>query len=471
MRKNIIVDTDSYKRVHWKMVNPGLTLLSSYGEPRTGGRYPSVSYFGIRMIVKDHFLKPVTNEMIEEAEYRSIRTFGHANYFNRSVWEKVRDLGFLPIQIKAAPEGSEIPEGNVCHIITSTKDWFASTVNSLESLLMHVWYPTAVATRSMYIKRKLKPIFDKTSDIGDIVLPVAVNDFGLRGTTSMESAARGGAGHLVHFIGSDNEPAMTALQDYYGCNDRLKSVWATEHSVALSFGTNPEDEMSYFVHQLAQSPSDAIISVVIDTKDSDNFVQNIVGAEYIKKLILSRTGRLVLRPDSGNPLINILKYLDILGGIFGYHINTKGYKVISANVGLLQGDGMDENSIVDLYQEVTKAGWAADNFITGSGGGLLQEDLTRDTSRWAIKPSYGYFGETYKEMQKIPKTDPSKASKGGELKLHSSMNSFTTLSSSNMTKAQFEGYTDALEVVLEDGYFYEENFKNIVERAKKTTYE
>jgi nicotinamide phosphoribosyltransferase len=467
MRKQIILDTDSYKRVHWKMLRKGLTKLYSYGEPRVGGLYPEISFFGIRMIIKDHFLQPVTNAMIDEAERRSILTFGSKNNFNRPVWEKVRDLGYLPIKIMAAPEGTRLREGTACFTLESTEEWFAGTVNALESLLMHTWYPTAIATRSMYIKDALKPYYEKTSMAPEANILFAVNDFGLRGATCHEAAARGGAGFLVHFMGSDNEPAQTALFDYYGCEDRLKSVWATEHSVALSYGLTDLGERDYLIQQLVRSDKDAIISVVIDTRDSDNFVQNIVGDEEIRTLIKEKPGRVVFRPDSGDPLTNVLKYLDMLGGIFGYSVNKKGFKVLNDNVGLIQGDGMNEYTIPNLYKEVTKAGWSADNFVTGSGGGLLQVDVSRDTSRWAIKPSYNEFGDEKLNVQKLPKTDMTKASKAGRMKLHPTGFGYTTITSAEQEPLMFAAYVDRFETVLENGRFYEESFTNILKRANQ----
>ncbi len=464
MRKNIILSTDSYKCVHWLMAPPKVTRLYAYGEPRLGGKYPWVSFIGPQMIIQDHFLQPVTNEMIEEAEWRSQTTFGTTKYFNKEIWKKVRDLKHLPIRIMTAPEGSKIKEGQVCFTIEATEDWFADSVNGLESLLMHTWYPTAVATRAMYIKQAIKPYFDTTSEIGDLLLPFAVNDFGLRGATCHEAAGRGGVGHLLHFCGSDNEVAQSALYDYYGCKDRLKSVWATEHSIALMWGLTDLNEKEYLIHQLKTSEQNLIISVVIDTKDSDNFIQNIVADPEIKELIKKREGRVVFRPDSGDPVINVIKYLDVLGGIFGYRINTKGYKVLNDNIGLIQGDGMDEESIPNLYKEVTKAGWSAENFVTGSGGGLLQAGLNRDTSRWAIKPSFMVKNGQSFNLSKNPKTDPTKRSKSGRLKLHTLS---STIESSQETEIMFKGYDDQLKIVLENGNFYPDDFKNILERASK----
>lgn len=472
MRKNIAKDHDAYKVTHHLQDVEGVVRKYAYGEPRAGGKYPKICYFGSSMIIQDHFLQPVTNEMIDEAQEDALNEFGTNDYFNRPVWEKVRDLGYLPIIIKAVPEGTILKESNVCFTIDSTEKWFAGHVVGLETLLMHTWYPTTIATRSMYIKNNIKPFFEKSSDFTEFVLPVAVNDFGMRGATGHEAAGRGGAAHLVHFAGSDNKIAMTALRDYYNLKDRLKSVWATEHSIATSYGPG-QGEIDYMTAQLVRAPKDKIISVVIDSYDSDNFIQNVAGNADIKKLIQERSGRVVFRPDSGDPKTNVIKYLDMLGGIFGYSINNKGYKVLHDNVGLIQGDGMDEVTIPELFGEIVKLGWAADNVVTGSGGGLLQADATRDTSRWAIKASYGEKLVDGKivpfNIQKSPKTDPTKVSKTGLLKLHPSMGIFNTLSSTQMARHQFDSYVDALETVYENGQFKKTDFQDIIKRAEKTT--
>lgn len=463
MIKNIAVDKDSYKGVHWAQLPKDLDYSYSYGEPRKGGRYPFISFFGLQMIIQDHLLRIPNEKDINYGQKRSLSTFGTPMYFNREVWERVYKLGYLPMRIKSAPEGAKIAEGNVCFTMESTELWFAKTVNSLETVLMNVWYPTAVATRAMYLKENIRPFFDKSSDIADLIMPVAVNDFGMRGATCHEAAARGGAGFLLHFMGSDNEAAQSALDYYYNDNSsRLKSVWATEHQVALAYGLTDLNEKEYLMAQLQRADPELIISVVIDTRDSDNFMQNIVGDPEIKNLIKARKGRVVLRPDSGDPLTNVLKYLDILGGLFGYGINNKGYKVVNDNVGLIQGDGMTETSIPQLYRDVVNAGWAADNFVTGSGGGLLQEGLTRDTSRWAIKPSYIERNGVGYNVAKDPKTDPSKRSKCGKLKLHTYS---STYESSKETPQQFAAYADQMRVVLDNGNFYPEDFKTILERA------
>lgn len=464
MRKNIIIDTDAYKLTHHLQYPSNLTKLYSYGESRVGSKYPYVSFFGLQMILKDHFLQKVDNQMIEEAEEEAYMTFGTKDYFNKSVWEKVRDLGYLPIKIKAVPEGSKVGINNALFTLESTEPWFAKTMNALEGTLMHVWYPTTISTRAMYIKEGITPAFNKSSDIGEFVLPVAVNDFGYRGATCHEAASRGGAAFLNHFVGSDNLPASRALKEYYGYKGRLKSVWATEHSVATSFGLSFDNEMEYLRHQLYNSSDESIISVVIDSKNPDDFIKNVVGSEEMMELIKRKSGRVVFRPDTGKPLVNVCKYSDMLGGLFGFNINSKGYKVLNHNVGIIQGDGMDENTIPELYNEYIKTGWAADNIITGSGGGLLQVDVNRDTQRFAIKASYSERDGVPFNIQKDPSSDHSKKSKAGMLKLHNIRSEYMTLESSKEDPIMFKAYADAMDTVFENGVLNEQTFSQILER-------
>lgn len=461
MRKNLIIDTDAYKMTHWLGYPENLNKLYSYAESRIGSKYPRVLFFGLSMIIQDHLLQPVTDQMIEEARLDCLNTFGTDKYFNIEVWRKVKKLGYLPIKIKAAPEGTIVDVDNVLFTIESTEDWFAKTANSIEGTLMHTWYPTTVATRAMGILENIKPAFEKSSMIGDIILPVAVNDFGYRGATCHEAAARGGAGFLLSFIGSDNMAASRALKDYYRYSGRGKSVWATEHSVATSFGLKFEDEIDYLYHQLTKSDPSQIISIVIDSNDADNFISAVACSPDIMKLIKERTGRVVFRPDRGVPLRNMVIYSDMLSAKFGFDMNEKGYKIIKDNVGLLQGDGMDEISIPQLYNEYIKTGYAADNFITGSGGGLLQIDINRDTQRFAIKASYGEREGKPIDICKSGTGDITKASKSGKLKLHRPNSTYTS------KDPQFEGYTDLLETVYKNGQFKKVDFEDILSNMKR----
>lgn len=456
MTENLILATDAYKLTHHLQYPTNITKLYSYGEARVGGRFDTVSWFGMSMILHDYFHNPITDAMIDEAEQVSKMTFNTSTYFNREVWEKVRDLGYFPVKIKALPEGLEVPAGNALFTIESTADWFATSLNALEVVLMHVWYPTTIATNSLYIKKRLVPLFEKSGTPAGITL--AVNDFGLRGATSLEAGKRGGAAHLLHFQGSDNMAASQYFKDIYGVSGRALSVWATEHSVATAYGSG-QGEFDYVNAQLDRAPDSAILSIVIDSYDALNFIKNVIGSQKIKDRIIKRTGRIVLRPDSGDPETIDLQVLALLADIFGTTTNAKGYKILQHNVGVIQGDGMKADTIVSLYEAIMQDGWSVDNLVVGSGGGLLQEGFTRDTERFAIKAAYAENATGDKiNIQKKPKTDVAKTSKAGLLKVVLRDKDIVTVS-------QNEPGQDLLKTVYEDGKLSPVNGNEVINRT------
>jgi nicotinamide phosphoribosyltransferase len=458
--------TDAYKLVHWMQRPEGLTELMSYGEPRVGGQHKEIIFFGLQYLIKEYFMTIVDDAEIVHGYKRSLNTFGKKNYFAKEIWEKVRDLGYYPLEIRAVKEGTRVPTGNVCYTINATEDWFAPMVSHFEDWLMWCWYPTAVATRMYNIQKGIAIPFKESCDAP--FLDYVVNDFGLRGAPGLEAACLGGAAALIFSNGSDNCPAMDAIEDYYNDAKIGGSVWATEHSVATVFGPD-QGEYDYLETQLDKAGEDAITSIVIDSYDDVNFIKVVV--KHFKDRIIARSGRTVFRPDSGVPLENVCKYTEMLANIFGYHINEKGYKVLNHNVGLIQGDGMNENSIVDIYTEYIKTGWAAENFIVGSGGGLLVEGLSRDTDRWAVKCCYAKIDGLSVDVRKSPKGDMTKASKAGKLKLHAVDDSFITIQSSKEQFGENNGFHDALELVYKNGKIYrDETFSEIRKTAKSFLY-
>ena len=467
MRKNLAIDTDGYKQSHWKAIHEGLEHQYTYGESRIGSKYPNVCFLGLDIIIKENFLTVPTKGDLTEAREEVIDTFGY-DIFNMEVWEKVRKLGYIPAEIKAVPEGSVIGINNVLFTTQSTEPWFAKTLNTLESLEMHVWYPTTISSRCRNIKRRLIPLVEKTGSIEN--LPYMVNDFGARGATCYEAGTIGGIGHLLHFEGSDNMPASRAIKDYYGYKGRAKSIWATEHSVALSYGEG-KGEIEYILAQLDRCPENVPFANVIDTYDALGYLRNVISLPEVVEKIKTRTGRTVFRPDSSDPKVIVLQALDILASIFGFTINDKGYRVLNHNVGIIQGDGMNEETIIELYEIIIASGWSTDNLVTGSGGGLLQVDANRDTQRFAIKPSYGIINGKEVFFKKEPKTDMSKTSKSGQLKLHPLGNSgeYMTISSNDlgMDKFNFNSQVDVLRTVFKNGEYLGDNkFEDMIERAK-----
>lgn len=468
MLRNICNDKDAYKDPHHLCMKPGMTHNEGYGEHRKGAKYAFTNWFGMDIIIQDNFLTVPSLADIEEAKEESFMTFGQ-QYFNEEVWLKVRKLGYIPMEIKALPEGLNVPVGNALFTYQSTEPWFASTLPSLETLLMHSWYPSTISTRTKVIKESIRPLVEKSGSIE--LLEFLINDFGARGTTWYDSAAVGGMAVLIHGQGSDNMIASRHIKNYYGYKGRAKSIWATEHSVALSFGPGA-GEKEYLKHQLTNAPKDATIAVVIDTYDSRKFMFEVVADAEIVALIKGRSeagGNTVFRPDSGIPIEQVEMVFDALTGIFGYTHNAKGYKILKYGVRCIQGDGMNEESIFNLYSDIIKNRWSTDNLFVGSGGGLLQVDANRDTQRAAIKPSFGIINGIDVNFQKNPKSDPSKASKTGRLKVIEQYgNQMQTISSVNLSKYDFGSASDLLRTVYKNGeMFNKNNFSEIIERSNR----
>jgi nicotinamide phosphoribosyltransferase len=138
MRKNLTILTDAYKIGHHLQRPQNITKLYSYGEPRVGGVNKEICFFGSQVLIQENFLQKITDEMIKEGKEECISTFGTDKYFNEEAWKRVKDLEYLPLRIKSAPEGMIIEEGNVCFTMESTEPWFANMISHFEDILMWV---------------------------------------------------------------------------------------------------------------------------------------------------------------------------------------------------------------------------------------------------------------------------------------------------------------------------------------------
>lgn len=462
MEVNLIADTDSYKHGHPMFINEGLEFQYSYGEARVKAKYPVTPMVGMSLIMQRYFSNPITQEDLKEAVELNIATHGFCT-LDVDVWQRVIDEGgYLPMRIKSAPEGSVVPIDNVLFTIESTADWFAKSLQIIEPLLMHIWYPITLASREYKIYKSIKPFYQQTGSID--FFPFAVNDFGMRGATCRESAYIAGLIHLFFFDGSDNYSGSRAMKKYYNGPYKGKSILATEHTVPLSYGRFAEKE--YIKKVLREAPENQGVAIVIDTYDAYGFIRNVVSDPEVVKMIKERSGRTVFRPDSGNVLKVPIDIIMLLEEIFGYEMKN-GYKVLKHNVGVIQGDGMDEDSVPDLFKILISKGYSAENLVVGSGGGLHQKDINRDTQRFAIKPSFGVIdGENY-NFKKNPATDTTKTSKSGRLKLCLMDGEFVTISSSETTEHEFEKYNDLLETIYDNGKITLTNYDTVQSRLNE----
>lgn len=438
----MIYGTDSYKVGHWPMYPPGTTKVYSYLESR-GGQFKKTVFFGLQGLLNTVNF-PEISQLEKAAKFYS-KHFGDSNVFNEEGWKKLIDLGYFPIRIKAVREGSVVPTGNVLMTVENTHPDFYWLTNWFETMLVRVWYPITVATNSFYSKRLIKDMLEKTG-CSLVGLPFKLHDFGYRGVSSEETAAIGGAANLTSFLGTDTIAGIKYLQKNYDADMPGFSVAATEHSVMTSWGPDKEREL---VHHLLDTFPTGIISVVADSYNVFDFAR-MLGEPEIKRRILERDGVFVVRPDSGDPVEVNSMLVDILYDNFPGGFTSKHYRLLNDKIRILQGDGIDYQMIKTILETMAAKGYAADNWVFGSGGALLQ-NWTRDTQKFAFKASFIEVNGEERDVRKNPITSSSKQSKPGRLKLHRANKQYITFSSANFSRPQFEGYNDELEVVYENG--------------------
>ena len=406
--RNIITLSDSYKVSHWKQYPPKTQKVYSYFESR-GGEYPETVFFGLNYLIKEYLMKPVMWEYIIEAQALYQAHFGK-DLFNREGWEHIAKLGYLPVRIKAVPEGTVVPNRNVLMTIENTDPKVPWLTNWLETLLVQVWYPCTVSTISRHNKKTLLAALEKSGDPS--LIDFKLHDFGFRGSTSVESSALGGCAHLVNFKGTDTVSALLMARDYYNCPMAGFSIPASEHSTITAWGQ--ENEVDAFRNMLTQFP-DGLVACVSDSFDIYKACGELWGTQ-LRDQVLARDGTLVIRPDSGEAQEVLPEMFDIIGDKFGYTVNAKGYKVFNPKVRTIQGDGINPKSLPRILDCLMDAQWSADNIAFGSGGGLLQQ-CNRDTLKFAFKCSDITVDGEHRDVFKKPITAAWKDSKAGRMKL------------------------------------------------------
>lgn len=409
MQDNILLNTDSYKHSHFLQYPEGTEYVYSYIESR-GGEYDKTVFFGLQMFIKKYLMHRINATDLFQARYICTE---HGIPFNEEGWAYILDVhnGYLPIEIHAVPEGTVVDTHNVLATIVNTDPkcfWLTSFLET--ALLRAIWYPTTVATKSWHIKQKIKEYYERSSDAPLSEVDFKLVDFGARGVSSEESAAIGGLAHLVNFKATDTLSGIIAARYYYHSSMAGFSIPASEHSTMTSWGK--DNEVVAYKNMVEKFGDNMAYAVVSDSYDIVNAVENIWGKE-LKELVNSKTARLVVRPDSGDPITTPVNCILILMEKYGYTTNSKGYLVLPDNIRVLQGDGIDEKDLEKILSYMMNLNLSAENIIFGMGGGLLQK-CDRDTQKFAMKCSAarvnGEWRDVYKEA-------PGKKSKRGRLAL------------------------------------------------------
>lgn len=456
---NLILNVDSYKASHYLQYPPGTQYVSSYVESR-GGPFDASLFFGLQAFIKEYLLRPITANDIAEAE-SLLRE--HGVPFNRAGWEYILRVhrGHLPLLIEAAPEGTLIPTSNVMLQVTNTDsncEWLTSYIET--ALLRAIWYPTTVATISHAARQVIGRYLAETADSTDS-LPFKLHDFGARGVSSLESAALGGLAHLVNFHGTDTVSALIAARRYYGEHMAGFSIPAAEHSTMTAWGKDREAQAYENMLNRFSGPNQ-MVAVVSDSYDLWNALENIWG-DQLREKVQDNGGTVVIRPDSGDPEKVVVRTLEILMDRFGHQQTHSGYRLLPDYIRVIQGDGVNLESIAAILEAMKQKGLSADNVAFGMGGALLQK-LNRDTLRFAMKANAICIDNQWSDIWKDPVTDSGKRSKRGRLALVKEENSYATVRLEELGDAK-----NQLRPVYRNGeLLVDDSFSQVRQRAEVT---
>lgn len=425
--------TDGYKVDHRRQYPVGTKRVFSNLTPRNGRdpRDNGVIFFGLRAALQEYFVgyanETFFNRPVDEvcAEYaQAMLDYLGPNDIGTDHIRALHGLGFLPLRFDAVPEGMFIPYGVPVLTVENTIDEFFWVTNYIETLLSSLlWQATTSATTAFKYRVLLELWAEDTGSPQEFV-DWQGHDFSFRGMSSPQSAIYSGAGHLTAFTGTDTIPAIHHLKHYYDATGLIGgSVAATEHSVMCAGGEN--DELATFERLLDLYP-EGILSVVSDTWNFWKVLTEIVPA--LKDKILARNGKLVIRPDSGDPVKIVCGDPDapkgsperkgavqLLWEIFGGTETEKGFNVLDSHVGVIYGDSITLDRCDDICGGLAENGFASCNMVFGIGSFTYQFN-TRDTHGFAMKATWAEGADGEHQLFKDPVTgDGSKKSAKGRV--------------------------------------------------------
>lgn len=421
-RRMVMLYSDSYKQCHNRMYPDNQECLVSYLTPRKAMNedFPKMVVYGVQPFIFDmmdafdsFFAMPLEWAMYDYDKYIGVH-LGLDNVARDRIIE-LHELGYLPLEIRALPEGTVVNMGVPIVEMRNTHPRFAWLVQWVECLLQtEVWPMCAYATVGWEYHKVAEKYYNMTAPGADPFMAMA--DFGFRGMSCMEDATRCSASWLLSFNKTSTIPALPYLDDYYNadCTKNKIGIGAvsTEHSVMAANFAMDGDEISFVKRMLTEIYPNTSFSMVSDTYDYWNMVNNIIPA--CKEEILAHNGKLLIRPDSGDMVEISIKTIQKLWDEFGGTVNEAGYKVLDPHIGLIYGDGCTLNRVAEIYELLAQMGFAATNVVFGVGAfcfhALFSPDnkftvLTRDTWGMAMKATYGVFGGVEVPIFKDPKTD------------------------------------------------------------------
>lgn len=419
---------DFYKVAHRAMYPKGTEYVYSTWTPRAS-RLKGVNevvVFGQQAFIKNYLLSFMNENFFDKeksvvvSDYKRLitATLGDPSPDTKHI-ENLHDLGYLPLSIKALPEGTVAPLRVPVMTIENTDPHFFWVTNYIESLASaELWQPATSAT----IAREYRKILDKAAleTVGNTdFVQFQGHDFSFRGMSSLQSAISSGMGHLLSFVGTDTIPAIQGAEELYGADVTKElvgtSIPATEHSIQCTYG----DDMKYLETMLTKVHPSGFVSIVSDGYDLWDVVGRVIPA--LKDKIMTRSGgpvgdRVVIRPDSGDPVkivcgdpdgkteLERKGMVQALWDIFGGTVSEKGYKVLDSHIGLIYGDAITLKRAQEICDQLKAKGFASINCVYGIGSYTYQYN-TRDTFGYALKSTFAIINGDEKQIFKDPKTD------------------------------------------------------------------
>lgn len=477
MKINSMFLADGYKVGHFNMYQDGTEVVYSNFTPRSNkyapkGNNGKVLNFGhqyaIRFIV-EHFNENffgVDKSIVLADVKRNFSAYLGVEYDTKHI-EELHDLGYLPLEIRTLDEGTESAIKIPVLFLYNTDVRFAWVTNYIETILSNLlWQPITTATNVLLMKKIVKEAVLKTDKDNVGAVDFMLHDFSMRGLTGLDAAIGSGLAFASVSMGSDSLPVIKASQHYYDETETpVFSVRASEHSQMTAGGI--EGEFDIYKNLLTKFPS-GIMSLV-----SDSFDLWRVLTDYLPKLkdiIMSRDGKLVIRPDSGNPVDIICGttemfgdkpkehysdfekrhkgVIELLWDVFGGTTNSQGFKVLDSHIGMIYGEAINQDNIKEIFSRLEAKGFAASNCFFGQGSFSMQM-VTRDTWGMALKCIAQQRNGKLVEIFKDPITDDGikKSAKGltvvlkdeeGEYYLKDQASLEEVLSEENQLKIRFK---------------------------------
>lgn len=484
---NPLLCLDFYKTAHAEQYPQNLTKMVSYYTPRMSrlSDTDKVTMFGLQAFINEYLIDAFDTNFFNvpwEDVLHEYKRVLNSTINTDGVGEKrlkaLHDLGYLPLEIRAVPEGVrtniKVPQIE----ISNTHPDFVWLVNSIETMLSCTMWHTQVSAEVGYRYRQIVNEYaDRTCD-DDVVRARLLGDFSMRGQESVESATKSSAAFCLSFVNTATVPAILWLENNYQCDCTKEPVafgaLSTEHSVMCSNFAIDGDEVTHLRRLLTEIYPHKNFSMVSDSYDYWNLVDNIL--PQLKDEILTHDGCLLIRGDSGDPVEVVTKTVFKLWDIFGGSVNSKGFKVLSPHVKALYGDSITPQRCKQIYQILESNGFAINNVSLGVGSFSMQcletlehgkpnpisgisivnksySPYTRDTFGIAVKATYAEDANGNPIMIfKNPKTDTGhfKKSQRGCCRVIKDGNNYTYEDGLTWAEAQ---ENNALQTVFKNGEF------------------